>query len=223
MHCPLCACPDPTPLPAGRRELHTCPHCRLVFAPPACHPTPAAARARYAQHHNSAANDGYVRFLEKIVIPALPFMPPSALALDYGCGPTPVLAGLLAARGHACDSYDPHFTPPPPRPSYPVIFATEVIEHFCAPAADFDRLLSLLAPDGLLCLMSEWQHDRTDFARWHYTSDDTHVALYHPATMDWLADRHRLAILHRDTERVIILRRPATLPPVTAPRSSTGE
>ena len=226
MNCPLCSAAAVAPLPvAGQvRRYHACADCRLVFVDPRDHLSPEQEFARYRLHRNSPENAGYVAFLRQVLAPALPLIPRGAAVLDYGCGPAPVLAQLLAAAGCAADSYDPCFTAPPagreqevpagsgmtgsrpPGMKYAAVFATEVIEHFRRPGAEFAQMLARLAPGGLLCLMTELYRDDTNFARWPYTSDPTHVAFYHEMTLARLAANHRLTPVFTDHARVVLLR-----------------
>jgi len=72
-------------------------------------PDPATEEARYKAHQNSPQDAGYVRFLNQAITPALPYLNGSMRGLDYGCGPTPTLSGLLNAHGLYCENYDPYF------------------------------------------------------------------------------------------------------------------
>jgi hypothetical protein len=190
-----------------------CPACRLVFTVRAELPDPAAARARYALHKNGPGDSGYVVFLSRATAAAAPYLAalaadtPGARALDYGCGPGPALHVPLADFGIPCDRWDPCFYPaPPPFDRYPAVFATEVVEHFLNPARDWEHMLARVAPGGLLVIMSSFWTDEASFPGWSYANDFTHVAFYHPATLDWIARRWSLERLHSPDTRVVLFR-----------------
>ena len=192
--CPLCAASGP--FAAGvdirRRRHDVCPRCRLIFVAPAHRISPAAERARYLQHRNEPGDAGYVAFLRQAVDPVLPLLRPGQRGVDYGCGPTPVLAQLVAAAGWPCVPYDPHFFPDTPAGPYDFLFATEVVEHFANPAQDWAHMLTWLRPGGLLAVMTACWEDQTDFATWSYANDETHIAFYHRQTLDWIAKQAAL-------------------------------
>jgi hypothetical protein len=114
-----------------RKRWHRrCGRCQLLFVEDEFLPDPAAERDRYAKHRNGPHDAGYVAFLRQAVLPALPHLKPAMRGLDFGCGHTPTLCGLLAAEGLACENYDPFFHPGWPEGAFDYVFATEVVEHF---------------------------------------------------------------------------------------------
>ena len=208
--CPLCGAPGPfAPVPDMRkRTLHLCGACRLVFAAAADLPEPGPEKQRYATHRNGPDDAGYVAFLRQAVDPVLPLLKPEMRGLDYGCGHTPTLHLLLAAAGLQCENYDPFFFPDRPPGPFDFLFATEVVEHFHHPAAEWPRMLSRLRPGGLLVVMTAPWEDLAAFRTWGYASDETHVAFYHRATLEWIFRRFGLAELDRRNPRVSVLRKP---------------
>lgn len=209
MNCPLCAQAGPFARIRGgdARRWYRCGRCALVFVDRADLPGAAQEHDFYLTHENRPDDAGYRRFLARVVDPVLPLLPAGARTLDYGCGPAPTLSALLRAAGHRCDDYDPLFRPEPPAGPYDAIFCSECVEHFHRPGAEFDRLHALLAPGGLLAVMTEQWSDATDFTHWRYARDPTHVALFHARTFDWLAASLDLSVVARPEARVVILRR----------------
>lgn len=210
--CPLCLTSDRTEPVRGadRRRYFHCPHCRLIFTDPRDMLSPEQERARYGQHQNSIEDSGYVRFLQQILRPMLPLLNPAMRGLDYGCGPGPVLSQLLRREGLACDDYDPLFAPGPLQPPYDFILSTECFEHFHVPGREIARVCGLLAPGGLLGIMTEFWTTRDRFATWSYTRDRTHVAFYHRQTLDVIARCFGLELFWQDGCRVALFRcRPA--------------
>lgn len=215
--CPLCGGDGPFRPLADRWNRHhlLCPACRLVFTVRAELPAPEKARARYALHKNGPGDPGYVAFLSRATAAAAPHLAilaasvPGARALDYGCGPGPALHVPLGEFGIPCDRWDPCFFPdPPPLARYPVVFATEVVEHFRQPARDWEKMLARVAPGGLLVVMSCFWTDESAFAGWSYANDFTHVAFHHTATLDWIARHWLLERLPSPEPRVALFRTP---------------
>jgi hypothetical protein len=197
---------------AWERRFRECPRCRLLSMHPADQPSAAEAATRYGLHQNDARDPGYRAFLERLLAPVAERLPAGARGLDFGCGPAPVLASLARERGFDCEAFDPLFHADPPRPPYDFVMASEVFEHFGAPAVDIPRVAMLLAPagpgrdGGLLAVMTLFWRDGEDLARWHYLSDPTHVSMYRAETFEWIAWRYGLRVEWSDGERVVVLR-----------------
>jgi 2-polyprenyl-3-methyl-5-hydroxy-6-metoxy-1,4-benzoquinol methylase len=85
--------------------------------------------------------------------------------------------------------YDPFFAPDRAvlDRSYDFISCTETAEHFHNPADEFDRLEGLLRPGGWLALMTCLHTEETNFGKWYYRKDPTHVVFYAAQTMRQIA------------------------------------
>lgn len=170
-------------------------------------PDPATEEERYRAHQNGPQDSGYVRFLQQAINPALPFLSSGMRGLDYGCGPTPTLGGLLKAHGLHCENYDPYFYPAAPAKPFDFIFATEVVEHFFYPAEALQKISGLLLPGGILTIMTEPWISLDGFADWHYAKDITHTCFYHAKTMDYICTRYGFELLNQVSPRVSVLRK----------------
>ncbi len=205
--CPLCggAGPFETTIDVRKRRHRVCGRCQLIFVEPDFLPSPEAERERYAKHRNGREDAGYVAFLQQAIVPALPFLKPDMRGLDYGCGHTPILHLLLAEAGLRCENYDPFFFPEWPGGAFDFLFATEVVEHFHHPAAEWGRMLSLLRPGGILTVMTAPWEDLDAFRTWGYASDETHVAFYRRQTLEWILETFGLDELDGRNPRVNVL------------------
>jgi hypothetical protein len=192
--CPLCAAPAPPEfaLREGRRYLR-CSRCSLTFLDPAFRLGPAAERARYETHNNAPDDPGYRAFLARLAVPLLKRLSPGARGLDFGSGPGPTLSGMLSEAGFPTRIWDPFFAPDHSalEERYDFVTCSETAEHFHRPGDEFRRLDGLLRPGGWLGVMTGVLHPEQDFGTWWYVRDPTHVAFYAPATLQWIAERHR--------------------------------
>jgi hypothetical protein len=164
--------------------------------------------ARYG-HHQNHANEGYKNFLNRLLIPLKTFLPSSFNALDFGCGPGPVLAEMLKEVGASASLYDPQFFPEESvlNNSYEVVTCTEVVEHFKRPKKSWDILVGRVKTNGLLAVMTQLIEDHTDYQKWWYKNDPTHVVFYSRETMHFLAEKYGLEILYNDDQSVVIFRK----------------
>lgn len=192
--CPICPSPTDTHVFAevASRTYWRCDACEATFLDPQQLPSRTDELTRYQQHRNEADDPGYRRFLSRLATPLLERLAPNQSGLDYGCGPEPVLAGMLREAGHRMALYDPLFRDDVAvlEHAYDFVTCTEVVEHFHHPAEEFARLDGLLKPGGWLAVMTNFLTDEVSFANWHYRRDFTHVVFYREKTFRVIAERH---------------------------------
>ena len=208
--CPLCAQPGAALMHRdARRHFLQCAQCALVFVPAAQRPDAATEKARYDLHQNDPSDSGYRRFLSRLADVVLKHVPLAAQGLDFGSGPSPVLANILTAEGRLTATYDPFYVPDADVWSgqYDFITACEVFEHLHHPAAELDRLFAALRPGGLLAVMTAFAPAMPDFARWHYQSDFTHVCFFSAPVFEYIAQRWRVEIVYM-RENIVLLKAP---------------
>lgn len=195
--CPLC-CSDSTQTfhlredRSGRREFFRCSVCEFVFVPPLYHPTPDEERERYLQHNNDPSDPGYRNFLSRLFDEMRPLLVPGSDGLDFGAGPGPALAQMMAEAGFRVTVYDPIFFPDPAvlEERFDFITCTETAEHFRDPGRQFRLLDRILRAPGWLGVMTSMLDDPSRFPDWYYHRDPTHLCFYNERTMKWIAERH---------------------------------
>lgn len=169
---------------------------------------------RYKLHNNSIEDEGYVNYFKKFIKTAgIDKLTKVNGALDFGCGPEPVLQILLQRMGIKTDIYDPYFYPDNNFLSkkYDLITCTEVLEHLTHPHKEIKLLASLLRKNGLLAVSTLFHTARKgDFKNWWYRQDPTHICFYSPVTFKWLErhlyfkikviDNHNVCVLEKQSE-----------------------
>ncbi len=192
MHCPMCASTTRHSFHRDQRRSYLrCGSCALVYVPPAYHLSAAEERAEYDLHQNAVHDPGYRRFLSRLATPLLQRLPQAARGLDFGCGPGPALAAMLAEAGCEVSLYDVFYHPDESalQGDYDFISATEVVEHLHQPGDELARLWSLLRPGGWLGVMTKLVRDPEAFGGWHYKNDPTHVSFFSRETWQWWGRR----------------------------------
>jgi len=190
MICPLCENTQIQPFWRDQRRSYLrCDQCLLVFVPTGDHLSSAAEKAEYDLHRNDPEDSGYRRFLSRLFEPLRDRLPVGAKGLDFGSGPGPALALMLAEAGYDMAIYDPFYAPQRAvlQNRYDFISCSEVVEHFHFPGREFQLLWQLLAVRGWLGIMTKLVIDQQAFARWHYKNDPTHVAFFSRETFAFLA------------------------------------
>ncbi len=195
--CPLCGQPT-RPFhhrgigDASPGDYRRCQHCGVIALERDAWPRREVERAYYQTHENRPDDPGYRAHLQRLIEPLVKARPPPAHGLDWGCGPQPVLAGLLQDRGYTMAFWDPAFAPTQPDPpddGWDILTCTEVLEHLHTPLNTLGTMVAGLRPGGVLAVMTEWPPAAAGFRHWHYRRDPTHVAFYGPATLQWIATR----------------------------------
>lgn len=191
--CPLCSASPSVPLcRADGRDFLFCTSCELRFVPATQHLSLAEERSRYDLHENDPEDPAYREFLAPTLNCLTPRLPSGSRGLDFGAGPGPALARMFEEAGFPMDVYDPFFHPAsrPKDSGYGFVTCTEALEHFRQPRAELDLMERLLKPGGWLAIRTQRLEDWSEFERWHYRRDPTHVAFYSEATMRWIGRRY---------------------------------
>lgn len=225
--CPLCGgkADRLPPLPSTGGVYSHCRRCDLIHAHKRDLLSPADERARYTQHDNTLENTGYVQMLEEFLIQSVfPFVS-GGRALEFGCGPGPVLAHLLRRHGFTVDVYDPFFFPHRDflAHQYDLVTSTEVLEHLRKPAETLDTLCSVLAPQGVLAVMTHLHPGVNEFPAWWYHRDPTHIAFFSERTLRWISHHWPLKLVFTDTLKMASYRRHLDRRPKGGPSAHTKD
>lgn len=182
--------------PSGE-EYYRCPRCDLIFLLPQYYVSAERERARYEEHDNNVDDPRYQNFVRPLFEEITKFCARASRGLDYGCGTGPVLTKLLNEAGYEMTLYDPYFQPNEKALDqiYDFIVSVEVVEHFYRPDLEFKKLCELLKPGGILGLMTSLQEKASDFSKWHYKSDPTHVVFYSRKTLDYICRQYGLELI----------------------------
>ncbi len=186
--CPLCGGAAALFFEVSDKTYHRCGRCLGIFLNRAYLVSPEAEKRRYEEHNNDIHDPRYQEFVGPIVMKVQERFTREHRGLDYGAGTGPVAAKLLRDKGYSIELYDPFFWKNPEALSaqYDFIVCCEVIEHFHFPAKEFKRLRSLLKTGGALFCQTELYSEKTDFEKWHYKNDPTHVFFYQENTLNWI-------------------------------------
>lgn len=198
--CPLCGSEDHSLYASDQeREYRHCPVCKLIFVPKNFHLNEEKEKAHYQTHENDSADQGYRRHLDKMVGPLCEMLPKASQGLDFGSGPGPTLSLMMIERGHQCENYDPYFYPCEENleRSYDYISLTEVIEHLSSPREVLENLLLKISKNGLLGVMTQphtVNKSATDFLKWYYKKDPTHITFFCLESFTWIALKYDLEL-----------------------------
>jgi SAM-dependent methyltransferase len=187
MNCPLCGARAAGAWASDdRRAYHRCPCCDLIFVPPTSHISTSEEKALYDYHENNESDPRYREYLSKVTDLMVPFLRTGERGLDFGAGPTTVLASLLGEKGLVVDSYDLYYRPDARiwDRSYDFIVLSEVIEHLRAPGETMRSLGKLLEPRGRLFIKTAFGPESPEeFRRWYYRNDPTHISFFNQKSL----------------------------------------
>ena len=187
--CLLCHSESTAPFFEGNsQQFLKCSICGTVYRDPNQFISAEAEKERYLTHNNDIEDERYQQFVSPITSAVIKDYSCEAVGLDFGAGTGPVIAKILKDRGFRIRLYDPFFHPDKEvmNQLYDFIVCCEVIEHFHKPLEEFKLLKSLLKAEGKLYCMSDLLVDRSDFGRWYYKDDPTHVLFYSAENLNWI-------------------------------------
>ena len=168
-------------------------------------------KSKYDQHNNSLENEGYVQMFEDFIDLGIePYRNNIQTALDFGSGPTPVLAELLERRGLVVDIYDLYYAPKKVYEDkmYDLITSTEVFEHLCKPLDSLELLAKHTKHNGYIVLMTKFPpKDDKEFLSWWYRRDPTHISFFTPKSFEVMAKKVGLKILKIINKNIVVLQR----------------
>lgn len=160
----------------------------------------------YNLHNNSIEDAHYVEYFHNFLNEAVVrYCGANKYGLDFGSGPSPVLASILKRDfGFAMDTYDKFYAPEKTYEGkkYSLVISTEVVEHFKNPLEYFKLFKELTAEGGIISIMTLF-HPRNDaeFLEWFYIRDKSHVSFYTPKTMKYIGKYLGLKVVYSNGTR----------------------
>lgn len=190
---------------------HECPNCEFIFKDEKNHSSREEEIRKYDEHQNSIQNIGYVNFLTDFIESAVSPFINKGKVLDFGSGPSPVLAAILKDVYHFdVDIYDLYYATEKVYENqvYDLITSTEVIEHLVDPLNAFQLFYDHLKPFGILSIMTLFHpKNRQLFFDWHYMRDKTHVSFFTPKTCRYMADLYHLDFIDTNNYRYAVFKK----------------
>lgn len=192
MSCPLCL-KTSTQLYAHaiQNDYFECLNCSYVFKDRSKLLTSEIEKSRYDNHNNDIAHQGYVDFLNRLIIPLNERLQKPSKGLDFGCGPGPALSIEMSKLGHEVKNYDIFYADDKSlliEEGYDFVTSTEVWEHFHEPFKDIRKCWSLVRPGGFLGVMTYFiPEDKEKFYNWWYLRDETHVGFFNEEVFSFIA------------------------------------
>jgi SAM-dependent methyltransferase len=192
-----------------KKTFFYCSACELIFLGKNFYVTQKKEKDQYDHHNNSLENDGYVKMFNDFLDYTLEGQEVKSV-LDFGSGPTPVLAELLKRRDLEVEHFDKFYQPKKvyENKSYDLITSTEVFEHLENPKEILNLLSNHLNPNGIISLMTLFHtNNQEDFLKWWYRRDPTHITFFTPKSIEIMAKECGLKLLKHDSKRVIVLQK----------------
>ncbi len=191
------------------QDYYFCDHCKFVFKDQTLLLTENEEKSRYDLHNNSIENEGYVQFFSNYINQVVPLLK-GKFGLDYGCGPSNVLAQLLERDySFEIDSYDKYYEHTPVlKNTYDFITCTEVFEHIANPLKFFKELDAYINSGGVIAFMTLFHSsDLEEFFKWWYIRDATHISFYNLETFNYLAKLFNYKISYTDNKMIVVMQK----------------
>lgn len=174
-----------------------CPSCGFTSLADKYSLNPEQEKQRYLLHQNNKLDTNYRAWLEIFMAALMQYVRPGSSVLDFGSGPNPVLAELLAHAGFQVTLFDPYFAPNKAalEKQYHAIVIHEVIEHLANPLATLYKLIPLLEESGIFAIRTQIRPVSDEaFDRFWYRKDQTHRSFFMEKTCSLLGEQLELSI-----------------------------
>jgi len=211
--CKICAASTKELIhPSTDQRFYRCEQCDFVFKSEIHYLSANDALKEYDLHTNSIEDSSYVDYFKRFIDSAVVgYVTIGRKGLDFGSGPSPVLAKILERDyGFDMDIYDLFYAPEKVSQDrrYDLITSTEVVEHLADPLAFFKFARDHLREDGLLAVMTLF-HPEEDEAilKSHYLRDMTHISFLSLKTMKTVAALTGLEVVYTDHKRYTAFRK----------------
>ncbi len=204
--CPLCSGKGIKIHNSRNRDYFQCENCTGIFVGSTAFLSAIEEKKRYDNHSDDITQEGYQKFVSPCVLSVLDNFNTEDKGLDFGCGRSEIIAKLLQQKGYNSIGYDPYYKPNSTAllHQYHYITSCEVIEHFNNPSKDFERLKSLLLPNGKLILQTNIYNSKIDFDSWWYKNDPTHVFFYTEQCFQYIQSYYKFKTLEIEKNLIVL-------------------
>lgn len=185
-----------------------CLSCDFIFKGSQFILSPEEELLRYNKHINLREDQSYVKYFKNFIDLAIdPYARNINNVLDFGSGPTPVLAEILKEDyGLLVDIYDLFYFPEKvyKGKKYDLIVSTEVLEHLQNPFDYFLKFVSLLEDGGFLSVMTSLHPGNDEkFKDWWYIRDKSHISFYNLKTFEEIARNINLELIYTNKKNYL--------------------
>jgi len=165
----------------------------------------------YNYHNNSVEDQNYVDFFKKFLDSSvMKYVNNGKNGLDFGSGPSPVLATILEKDyNYSMDIYDLFYSKEKTYigKKYDLITCTEVIEHLKNPMEYFLLFKQLLVNDGTLGIMTLFHSNNIEeFCDWYYRRDMSHISFFTAKTMVVISKLIKMELVYTDNNRYSVFK-----------------
>jgi len=204
-YCSLCNYETSYILTFRNKDYFECPNCESIQMHPDSFISLEKEKHRYELHNNDVFDLGYRNFVKPILDYIFNNFNINDLGLDFGAGHGPVIAKILEDKNFDIKIYDPFFHNNKAllKSKYDYIIICEVIEHFHKPKQEFELLYNLLNPNGQLIIMTDPLLDNTEFSKWYYKNDETHVFFYSLKTFEYIQKEFKFSNFTIDNRLIV--------------------
>lgn len=185
-----------------------CSNCEFISKDDKAFISVKEQKKRYLLHENSIEDPRYVKYFKTFLKEAVfNYACNIKKSLDFGSGPSPVLAQILKRDYDIdVDIYDLFFQKEKVyiNKKYDLITMTEVAEHLEDPLKYFFLLKQLLKKNAILAVMTKFhKNDDLLFLNWHYIRDESHISFFTPKTFEYIAKCVGLIIVYHNDKAYI--------------------
>lgn len=196
MNCPLC---QSTSKLFFQNTHYRCNNCFGIFKAKEFHLVGNDEKDIYDKHINISTDIRYQDFLSPITNSVMEDKNKNTIGLDFGCGKDSAIIEVLRTNKYKVEGYDLFYKNDLEllENKYDYITSSEVIEHFANPKKEFELFIKLLNPNGSLYLMTDiFDEETTDFSKWYYKNDPTHIFMYQKQSFEYIKDSFNFKDLH---------------------------
>lgn len=201
MICPLCFKSQNLTVISGPddRLFRNCSHCKLNFT----NTKLKRSEISVAKQNNKVAKSS--KLMKKLLETVNFSGERGGKAICIGTKVGVDFQNALQKTGYDFDFEETNYISSGSEPAYDLVMAIGTFEDFFFPAKEVDQITNLLAPEGILIIVTDLWQNLEQFSKWTFAKNPHHVSFFHEDTFNYVCEKYGFKKLSFEEGRIMVL------------------